>query len=1266
MGDEDMSDGSDTETERPWFPEPRTNGASLAEPIGTVARSGQLGAPLGIAHLALGAVTAAMSAYNPGRTGRGEGDGLPRVRMLSCLHALFTQLHDPDQADDASGIEENGRPGSGNSVRSQLDSSELDVLEKAVRILHLRYRSCLRPLTKGRLPSLTELRELRVSAEALGVRAAVLCLDRIPKGDPRRLPLFAFRTFALRAELDAEALRALEEPPAGKEWAVPCYRVHTSRLRDLLEDMVEEIQALWNATNRTLFEVAIALAPVLAQYALLGKAVAMAVEHYCARLTVRKHGRVVLAVGDEIILWDDGLEDIRELFLGEKSPDEPPLGPTVRIDSMNDYSWFVAWNGTSAVDSIPSEVSVKRLLHSLGAPTSRLASLRQRDKALLMAATQPDVRIEAERRIVQQLQWAVDGGAKLELKQGRVQHSGLNAGAVVGGVGIVDSAGSAAGGGGRPPTFSEMAAMGNKGKGALLRRSLAKRLESVPDAPVCMEESELEPAREIAYEELVESTRNWSDELQLGEGGSAIVYKGFGTDGQLWAVKRGKKGGLTRLKDFRKEIDAVSKMSHPNLVRLLGYCEEGEEQVLVYEYVANGTLRQHLTPLQGQTEQVLSFERRLDVAVGVAEGLYYLHSCKPMLVHRDVKSLNVFMDSDMQPKLGDFGNLKHIGDEASSPTHTRVVGTPGYLDPQYCQTSVVSDRADVYSFGVVLLELITGKPPVLKEADDSGERMALAKWATPAICSGNVDSVVDPSLQQCFLPQSMQALASLAAMCVQRQPKDRPAMGEVVRRLKTVRQQALSAAAALQQQQHQQRLQPAPSVQRPLPPKPGRQGSWRDSGGVHITPPMSPLLPTTPEGATPSPRFSGSSGSGSGGGGMKVFHKEFWRPRRAPTRSLSDASMAEMTEYLEDEASSVASGGAYDGGGGGGDVMLSPHYAPSLGMMSSGGSFQERGFHDGTQRQSRFSGGGQAQVDRQQQQQQQGLQHNHTYQQAPMSPLLSPQTIPKSKSADVPGANQNRQGGAIPQSPSTSSLAAVSPSPLVEPGGRRIYSLGRKNKMQKEMALLAKLQHTNLAAILGYAAEKEDMQIAYDLPPNCTCLENYLFPEDAEGEFLPLRVRLKVAVGVAKGLTFLHANSVIHGNLLSRNIMLDKNFTVLLTGYGLAPLLAKNANRKGFRGLDGMAKDAFDYGVVLFELLTGRRGAHVAERGGADAVTDWAEPFIEEYEASAGCVEPAKRMVVRMLDVLARECVQDDPRCRPSLKDLVVRLYGLQESLASQ
>lgn len=227
--------------------------------------------------------------------------------------------------------------------------------------------------------------------------------------------------------------------------------------------------------------------------------------------------------------------------------------------------------------------------------------------------------------------------------------------------------------------------------------------------------------------------------------------------------------------------------------------------------------------------------------------------------------------------------------------------------------------------------------------------------------------------------------------------------------------------------------------------------------------------------------------------------------------------------------------------------------------------------------------------------------------------------------------------------------------------------------------VLAKLQHCNVAPVLGFAADREGegQALTYELPSNCTPLSEYLIPEAMEDEeeeeedVLPLRIRLKVAVGVARGLGYLHANGVVHGNLHPTNILLDRNFSVLLSGYGqqtLSQVKATSSRRPASRTTGTMAKDTFDYGLVLYELLTGRRRrdlvhvAHVAE-----AMADWAEPWIQDFEAAMSSSEqPAKRMVMRMLDVLAKECVQEDPHCRPSMKDLMVRLQGLQESLTAQ
>ncbi|CAI5998695.1 unnamed protein product [Closterium sp. NIES-65] len=1277
---------------------------------------------------------------------------------------------------------------------------------------------------------------------------------------------------------------------------------------------------------------------------------------------------------------------------------------------MSDFSWFVAWNGTSPVDSIPSEVSVKRLLHSIGAPSSQHAMLRSSDKSLLMAVTLPEVRLwgvggvwgEAEG----QGGWLGEaeggggegetgggGGVVLELP-GRMpiiggigKGPGAGGAAGGGGGGGAGAAGAGAGAGAGGAAGAAAAAAGRAGMGgaggrgakhqALLRRSFAKRLESVPDGT---DLEELEPAKAIPYEEVERATQGWAEEAKLGEGGSAVVYRGCGADGQLWAVKRGKKGGISRRKDYEKEvrqmwfqptrndtfsppsaappfpvplpslsvlspprpllpssphlspippnihavsqlrhanlvrllgfceereggaallpparlhstsppplcplafalcpfnlplfppqkihavsqlrhaspvrlllgfweessfaamqrleggassrlltmqspdwaashlhphastphdlplsspspppplpvtlspspsprhplpvtlspspsprhplpvtlspspsprhplpvtlspspsprhplpvtlspsppprhplpvtlspspsprhplpvtlsrhplpvtlspspsprhplpvtlspsppplpssfppqIHAVSQLRHPNLVRLLGYCEEREELLLVYEFVPNGNLRQHINPIRGEAAiegkpgGMLSFDKRLEVALGVAEALQYMHGCHPAIIHRDVKTLNVFLDNDLhpklgdfgnvkeindestsprtpewsalqaiwiivgsskdtlvflspslpsplpqpklgnfdnvkeisnestfpsssplygislvfpahttasftplppvpaslasqlsQPKLGDFGNVKEINDESTSPTHTRVVGTPGYLDPQYCQTSIVSDRSDVYSFGVVLLELITGKAPVLKESDDAGERMALAKWATPAICSGHTDSVADPVLLESSTPQALQAVGSLAAMCVQRLPKDRPAMGEVVRRLKSIRQQALAAAAT------------ASGSLRGFPTF-GRAGgsitspdaaaaaaaAAADGGGGASTP-----RPSSAAAAFPmlSPRIPG---------GINVFQKDFWRPKFPPVRSKSDMNLANLPSESGSEGSQQEGSRGREGGGAEAEVPLSAVPA----SMSGLGHWEDDELEDGEEEQGEHRqgyarahgessrdrpgdghgrGGGHGRERGGGHGRERGRERGHARepsQEEAQAPTKQPGKIPKSRSLDLASlmlglpiphsktkeevGGEGRGGGKSPRgggaksprggggSKSPRGGGAKSPrggggakSPLMAPSSplpetaKKFLSatLGKKNKMKEIQALVA-LQHTNLAEILGYALEKDDVQIAYDLPPNSASLENYLFPEPNGSRHLP-------------------------------------------------------------------------------------------------------------------------------------------------------------------
>ncbi|CAI5506975.1 unnamed protein product [Closterium sp. Naga37s-1] len=294
----------------------------------------------------------------------------------------------------------------------------------------------------------------------------------------------------------------------------------------------------------------------------------------------------------------------------------------------------------------------------------------------------------------------------------------------------------------------------------------------------------------LALEDLVRATDNFASDNELGSGGYGTVYKGLAPGGTLWAVKRAKNANEEGIEDFQNEVDVISKMSHRNLVRLLGYCDEKGEQILVYEFVANGTLRQHIRP-SNPTKRPLTFEQRLEIAVGAAEGLKYLHSAaEPAIIHRDIKCDNILLDNDMMAKVADFGVFKKSGtNKPGDEMNTRVVGTPGYVDPEYYQTYKVTTKSDVYSFGVVLLELITGRPPIMEDPSVENESymVTLSRWATPKIAAGKVESILDPRLTGAYPRQALNMLAAVTAMCVRRLGRDRPEMAEVATRLAEIK-----------------------------------------------------------------------------------------------------------------------------------------------------------------------------------------------------------------------------------------------------------------------------------------------------------------------------------------------------------------------------------------------------------------------------------------------------------------------------------------------
>nr|XP_019707495.1 proline-rich receptor-like protein kinase PERK1 [Elaeis guineensis] len=286
----------------------------------------------------------------------------------------------------------------------------------------------------------------------------------------------------------------------------------------------------------------------------------------------------------------------------------------------------------------------------------------------------------------------------------------------------------------------------------------------------------------FTFEELAMATDGFSDANLLGQGGFGYVHRGMLPNGKEVAVKQLKSGSGQGEREFQAEVEIISRVHHKHLVSLVGYCIAGGKRLLVYEFVPNNTLEFHL---HGKDRPVMDWPTRLKIALGSAKGLAYLHEdCHPKIIHRDIKAANILLDYKFEPKVADFG-LAKIASDNNTHVSTRVMGTFGYLAPEYASSGKLTERSDVFSFGVMLLELITGRRPV----DTSQTFMddSLVDWARPllsrALEDGNYDALIDPRLGKNYIPNEMARMIACAAACVRHSARRRPRMSQVVRAL---------------------------------------------------------------------------------------------------------------------------------------------------------------------------------------------------------------------------------------------------------------------------------------------------------------------------------------------------------------------------------------------------------------------------------------------------------------------------------------------------
>ncbi|CAH9087367.1 unnamed protein product [Cuscuta epithymum] len=350
----------------------------------------------------------------------------------------------------------------------------------------------------------------------------------------------------------------------------------------------------------------------------------------------------------------------------------------------------------------------------------------------------------------------------------------------------------------------------------------SRKIDNIILAPRSENEILFSPTvKSFQFNELKNATRNFRPDSLLGEGGFGYVFKGWIDEhtltavkpgfGMVVAVKRLKPEGFQGHKEWLTEVNYLGQLHHPNLVKLIGYCYQGDHRLLVYEFLPKGSLENHLFR---RGPQPLDWATRIKVAIGAARGLAFLHDAKEQVIYRDFKASNILLDVDFNAKLSDFGLAKAGPTGGRTHVSTQVVGTHGYAAPEYVATGRLSSKSDVYSFGVVLLELLSGRSAVDKTK--VGVEQNLVDWAQPYLGDKRkVFRMMDTKLEGQYPLKAAYTAASLAMQCLSLEPKLRPTMSEVLAALEELQAPKASSRSSRPDAQrpssHRTQKQPLPS-----------------------------------------------------------------------------------------------------------------------------------------------------------------------------------------------------------------------------------------------------------------------------------------------------------------------------------------------------------------------------------------------------------------------------------------------------------------------
>ncbi|KAJ4911033.1 putative LRR receptor-like serine/threonine-protein kinase [Raphanus sativus] len=311
----------------------------------------------------------------------------------------------------------------------------------------------------------------------------------------------------------------------------------------------------------------------------------------------------------------------------------------------------------------------------------------------------------------------------------------------------------------------------------VFRKKRSKTVEDLPppqSTPTVNDTFANNNSRKFTYSEVIKMTNNF--QRVLGKGGFGMVYHGSINGSEQVAVKLLSQSSTQGYKEFKAEVDLLLRVHHTNLVSLVGYCFEGHHLALIYEFMPNGDLKQHLSGNEGRS--IINWRIRLQIALEAALGLEYLHTgCTPPMVHRDVKTANILLDESFKAKLADFGLSRSFQGGNESHELTVIAGTHGYLDPEYVCTRRLAEKSDVYGYGVVLLEMITNQPVI-------SEKCHITEWVGSTLKRGDITNIMDPNLGGAYDSNSAWRAVELAMACADPFSSKRPTMSQVISELK--------------------------------------------------------------------------------------------------------------------------------------------------------------------------------------------------------------------------------------------------------------------------------------------------------------------------------------------------------------------------------------------------------------------------------------------------------------------------------------------------